>query len=59
MSIRVPQDVSNATGHFQVSMENEDLDGMIGEECLVWANDSIIRGRTPCELLSNVLKVIQ
>ena len=59
MSTWVPQGVPNATGHFKVSMENEDLDGMIGEECLVWVNDSIIRGRTSRELLLNVFKVMQ
>ena len=32
---------------------------MIGEECLVWVDDIPIRGRTPRELLLNVMKVLQ
>ena len=55
----VPQGVQNATGHFQATMEHEVLDGMIGEECLVWVDDIVIRGRTPDELLLNVVKVLQ
>ena len=55
---RVPQGVQNATGHFQATMEHEVLDGIIGEECLVWVDDIVIRGRTPRELLLNVMKVL-
>ena len=59
MPTQVPQGVSNATGHFQTSMEDEVLDGMIGEKYLVWVNDIIFRGRARRELLLNVLNVMQ
>ena len=56
---RVPQGVQNATGHFQATMEHEVLDGMIGEEYFIWVDDIVIRGRTPRELLLNVVKMLQ
>ena len=55
---RVPQGVQNATGHFQATMDHEVPAGMIGEECLVWVDDTVISGRTPRELLLNMVKVL-
>ena len=56
---RVLQGVQNARGHFQATMEHEVLDGMTGEEYIVRRDDMVIRGRTPHELLLNVVKVLQ
>ena len=55
----VPQGVTSATGHVQATMKKCVLDGIIGEEYLVWMGDTSIRGRMPRELLLNVFKVMQ
>ena len=55
----VPQGVTNATGHFQATMKKNVLDGIVGEEYLVWVGGTSIRGRMPRDFLLNVFKVMR